>query len=266
MIKNKICLLFFFLICFSTYSQNEFPYKISWKKDGIWLVTGLSLNALGFYLIKEKSPISVKEFNALSKEDVPAFDRWIAGNYSKQADRISDYPFYTSFSIPLLMMLTEEQKSHSGTIAVLFVETMATTGALYTFSAGTINRSRPLTYNEEISSAERRSAKSQRSFFGGHTAASASAFFFAAKVYTDLHPSSSIKPLVWTVAAVAPAWVAYLRQKAGKHFLSDNLVGYAIGAASGILIPELHKKENDNLIVYPVIGDIYKGLGLNYKF
>ena len=30
--------------------------------------------------------------------------------------------------------------------------------------------------------------------------------------------------------------------KAGQHFLNDVALGYAMGAASGILIPEFHKK------------------------
>jgi hypothetical protein len=38
-----------------------------------------------------------------------------------------------------------------------------------------------------------------------------------------------------------PAAVAYFRLEAGKHFLSDNLVGYAVGATMGVVVPQLHK-------------------------
>lgn len=37
-----------------------------------------------------------------------------------------------------------------------------------------------------------------------------------------------------------PAVVAYFRIRAGKHFLTDNLVGYAVGATVGMVVPRLH--------------------------
>jgi hypothetical protein len=40
---------------------------------------------------------------------------------------------------------------------------------------------------------------------------------------------------------VPPLVIGLLRTKALKHFPSDNLAGLGIGAAFGILIPELHK-------------------------
>jgi membrane-associated phospholipid phosphatase len=46
---------------------------------------------------------------------------------------------------------------------------------------------------------------------------------------------------VWGAAAIIPAVVAYFRIKAGKHFLTDNLVGYAVGATVGVLVPRLHQ-------------------------
>ena len=45
---------------------------------------------------------------------------------------------------------------------------------------------------------------------------------------------------MWVAAAV-PAVVAYFRIRAGKHFLTDNLVGYAVGATVGVLVPRLHR-------------------------
>jgi membrane-associated phospholipid phosphatase len=35
--------------------------------------------------------------------------------------------------------------------------------------------------------------------------------------------------------------VAYFRLQAGKHFLSDNIVGYAVGATMGVVVPQLHR-------------------------
>tara|TARA_B100001245_G_C22810995_1_gene390550 strand:+ start:125 stop:487 length:363 start_codon:yes stop_codon:yes gene_type:complete len=117
----------------------------------------------------------------------------------------------------------------------------------------------------------RLSANGQRSFFAGHVAASATGTFFAAKIYNDFHPDSPAVPWVWAGAATIPAAVAYLRIEAGQHFLTDVTVGYVIGAAVGILVPELHKKKNRKLDISPTsginaTGNQYTGLSLRYQF
>jgi len=69
-------------------------------------------------------------------------------------------------------------------------------------------------------------------------------------------------------AAAVPAAVGYFRMEAGKHFLTDVLLGYSIGATVGVLVPELHKKAGGRgLSVLPlqglnVNGHSYGGLQL----
>jgi membrane-associated phospholipid phosphatase len=94
--------------------------------------------------------------------------------------------------------------------------------------------------------------------------ATAAATFFAAKVFTDFNPDSKLKPYVWTAAAIVPAVVGYQRLRAGKHFLTDNLLGYGVGMACGILIPELHKVKNENLSIQPVMGINQQGMSITY--
>ena len=281
MSKKIFPLILIFSLTFSTYAQdtdinfkedNSSPYKTSWAVDGTYLGVSIGLNALGFKLIQDKEALSLEEMNDLSKEDVPRIDRFIAGNYSEAADKLSYYPFYGSFAVPVVMMLSDSKlRPHAGQISVMFVESMATTGALFTITAGLVDRPRPLTYNTSVPEELRREGGAQRAFFAGHTAATASATFFAAKIYNDFYPDSALRPYVWTAAAAVPAWVAYLRSKAGKHFLTDNIVGYAIGAASGILVPEFHKKEDANFRMSPTMGvdlrgNEYQGLSFQYSF
>jgi membrane-associated phospholipid phosphatase len=264
--KSLVPFILIFFIFITASAQSDSPYETSWALDGTWIGVGLGLNGLGFKLIQDKEALTAEELAAISKDDVPGFDRWAAGNYSERADDVSYYPFYGSFAVPFIMMLTDEQRPHAGQISVLFIETMATTGALYTITAGAVNRSRPLVYNENLPDDLRSEAGARRSFFAGHTAATASATFFAAKVFNDFNPDSWAKPYVWTAAALVPAWVGYLRLEGGKHFLSDNIVGYGIGALSGILIPELHKKENTEFSFFPTMGAEYQGISMRYTF
>jgi len=65
--------------------------------------------------------------------------------------------------------------------------------------------------------------------------------FFAAKVFSDYHPNSKLRPYLWTAAALATGTTGYLRYRSGRHFPSDILVGAAVGTLSGILVPQFHK-------------------------
>ena len=80
----------------------------------------------------------------------------------------------------------------------------------------------------------------RKSFFSGHTSMTAANSFYAAKVYADMYPDSKWKPWVWTAAALLPAVTAQQRMAAGKHFFTDVLVGYGVGALIGWGIPQLH--------------------------
>lgn len=254
------------------FAQKESPYQTSFKYDAPAVVAGLGLSYLGVSLIKNKKNLSPTELAAKSKQDVFFIDRFSAGNYSKKADEQSYIPFYGSFAVaPLVALIDKKQRNHYGQISVMFIETMSAAAASFTIAAGLVQRSRPLVYNTNLpvkNPDELRSDKDeQRSFFAGHTTATAAATFFAAKVFSDFNPDSRLKPYVWAAAAAVPAVVGYQRLRAGKHFLTDNLLGYGVGAACGILIPQLHKKTNStNLSVSPVIGFDYQGMGLTYTF
>ena len=117
---------------------------------------------------------------------------------------------------------------------------MTTTAAIFTLTVGTVHRFRPYLYGPE-GGRLRGGVVAANSFFGGHVAHVATATFFAAQVFHDFNPGARAQPYVWGAAAAVPAVVAYFRLRAGKHFLTDNLVGYAVGASVGVLVPRLHR-------------------------
>lgn len=263
---NLKSLFLFFLIINLNFpafgQQKESPYETDLWKDGAFITAGIGLNVLGLVLVQNKDELSLEELNNLSEEDIWGIDRWAAGNFSERANSDSYIPMYGAFALPFTLLLNKNERSHAGQISVLFIETMATTGALFTITAGLVEKSRPLVYNPSLSNETRMANDEQRSFFAGHTAATAAATFFAAKVYNDFNPDSPYKPVVWGMAAAIPATVGYLRIRAGKHFLTDNLIGFAVGAASGILIPEIHKKTNEKIDIYPTMS--FNTRGLNF--
>ncbi|MFB9865338.1 phosphatase PAP2 family protein [Rufibacter immobilis] len=254
-----------------TFGQSSSPYKTSFKVDAPITAAGIGLSGLGLYLMQEKEPFTEAEALALDKNDVNSFDRFAAGNHSASAKKASDIILYSSIAAPALLLFDRDIRSNGGQLAALYLETMSITGTLFTLGSAAFPRARPLTYSSEVEIGEKTRANSQNSFFAGHTAAVSTMAFFTAKVFHDYNPDSPARPFVWAGAAIVPAAVGYLRLEAGKHFLSDNLIGYGVGAAVGILVPQLHKKSNNSGIsVTPsmirVLGQNLDGVSLQYKF
>ena len=270
---KKIILSIFCLgLVFNFYGQNS-PYETNTWKDGAYIAGTVGINLLGLTLIQNKDALTEAELQALNKNDIWKIDRWAAGNYSEKADAISYIPFYAALGMPLVFLPGKNERQNFGQISVLFVETMATTGIFYTMTAGLIDKSRPLVYNKDLPVDIRAEGGAQRSFIAGHTAVTTAGTFFAAKVFNDFYPDSKAVPYIWGGAAGISALMGYLRTKAGKHFLTDNIAGFIVGATSGILIPELHKKNKNKIDLYPTAsfningtGINTKGLALSYKF
>jgi len=276
--KNISILSILVLFSFTTVAQKSVsPYEWDWIKDGIWTGAALAGTVGGYSLIIDKDDITQAELAKLiaDKEDINFMDRWLEGNYSEKSITNSYIPFGIAFTTPALLLFDDKINDDAALIMGLYLESLSTTAALYTITAGLVNRSRPYVYNEnenEISLGKRLKNNGQRSFYSGHVAATASASFLAAKVFNDYHPDSSALPYVWAGAAILPASVGYFRIKAGQHFLTDVIIGYALGAGAGILIPELHKVNNEKIDVYPTsginsfTGDRYSGMAFRYTF
>jgi len=223
-------------------AQQASPYHTRFAVDGPVILGLGAVSGAGLYLVQQKHGLTEAGAAALNKNDVPKFDRFVAGKYSNRAQTAGDLMCYGSLvAAPGLLALNPGARGRYGQVLGLYVETMATTAALFTMSVGNISRYRPYLYGAEGGN-KRTSKIATNSFFAGHTAHTATATFFAAKVFHDFNPDSRAQPYVWGAAALVPAAVAYARIEAGKHFLSDNLVGYAIGATAGIVVPQLHKQ------------------------
>jgi hypothetical protein len=231
------------------------PYHTRFAVDGPVTLGLGAVTGTGLYLVQQKHGLSNVELAALRKEDVPKIDRFSAGYYSESAQTVSDYLCYgTLLAAPGLLTLNPAVRGRYGQVLGLYVETMLANEAIFTMSVGTVSRNRPYLYGTEGGSG-RTGKIATNSFFSGHTANTATATFFAAKVFHDFNPDSRAQPYVWGAAAVVPAVVAYYRIEAGKHFLTDNLVGYAIGATVGVVVPQLHKTSGaSGVSVLPLQG------------
>lgn len=253
----------------ATAQQTGSPYRTRFAVD-VPITVGLgAVSGVGLLLVKKKDGLDATEQAALNRNDVPKFDRWAAGYYSKNAQTVGDLTCYGSLVVaPGLLALNSNVREHYGQVLGLYVETMATTAAIFTMTVGNVYRYRPFLYGSGGDAGQRSSHIATNSFFAGHTAHTATATFFAAKVFHDFNPGSAAEPFVWGAAALVPAAVGYARIEAGKHFLSDNIVGYAIGATAGIVVPQLHKTARRNGMSFSPVqglnanGYSYSGLSI----
>jgi len=232
------------------------PYHTRFAVDGPVTLGLVGVNTAGLLLIRAKTGLSDQAALAIDKSNVPAFDRFSAGYYDENYRTVSDYLLAGSLAAaPAALAFNSSVRAHSGQIVGLYLQTLAATGAVFTMAAGTVYRQRPLTYSPDAPLTERTRQNATNSFFAGHTATTAAATFFAAKIFHDFHPGSRARPYVWAAAALVPAAVGYCRLEAGKHFLSDNLLGYAVGATLGVVVPQLHRRAGQHsLTVLPQQG------------
>ncbi|HNE50899.1 MAG TPA: phosphatase PAP2 family protein, partial [Chitinophagales bacterium] len=162
--------------------------------------------------------------------------------HSKAAAIASDVMQITAAVSPALLFIDKDIRRDWKTVLPVWVETFALTSSLTLFTKELAKRTRPYVYSD-YGNGDKYSKDARASFWSGHTAITASSTFFIAMMYSEYHPQSRWKPLMWTGAAIVPALVGFTRVKAGKHYWTDVITGYAVGALVGTLTPFLHRRE-----------------------
>ena len=225
--------------------RGQSPYKTRWDKELVFTGTGMAALGTGVYLRSRITLFTPEELERLDRYQINELDRHATHTISLQADRASDYFMQVSQIMPIVFVSGKRTRKHFGQIAIMYGETMLINGGLTSILKYSIRRPRPFVYNEDASLSRVQSLNAQSSFVSGHTSTAAAAMFFTAKVYADLHPDSDWRPVVWTVAAIVPAVTGYLRVRSGKHYPTDILGGYVLGATVGYLVPHLHKADKN---------------------
>ena len=221
----------------------------------------------GFSKIYNKDTSTRAQILALNRKDVAGYNRFGTELYSEKAADASDLLFYGSMPLPLLLLLDKKIRPDAGKIGLLYLESMAVTGVLYTGAAHIKDKYRPYAYNPETPMGKRQSGGAKNSFFAGHVALVANATFFTAKVFSDYHPDSKARWILYSAAGLATATTGYLRIRGGMHFLSDVMIGTAVGTLNGILFPHWHKnrKGRDRLTLLPYYGQ-QSGVAVTWRF
>lgn len=238
--KHFLVVLLFFILNVQVIAQS--PYHLSFKRETPYVVTGGALAGLGLYF-KDKNPIfTPNELLTLDPNDINPLDRIATNHSSITAHEVSNYLWYGSFALPVSLMLDKKMRQNSGQLCVLWLEACIINAAATQVFKHTFRRPRPFVFDPDADIELKLRTNAKASFLSGHTSMTATNTFFAAKVFSDYYPDSGWKPVVWTVAATIPAVTGLMRVRAGRHYPTDVMAGYALGAFVGCMVPHLHKK------------------------
>ena len=116
--------------------------------------------------------------------------------------------------------------------------------ALTSFAKASTLRFRPYNYNPDVANDVKLRQGPRLSFFSGHVSHTSAFWFMTAQVLTDMHPHWKSKNiLTWGIATTIPMAIGAGRVLAGKHFPTDVITGYLVGAGVGLIMPIIHRKK-----------------------
>lgn len=225
-------------------AQYTFPYELSNGVDFPLLGAGVLTTGVSIYLDRRVEPLLEEEIGVLEIDKLFGFDRYSTRYYSHRAHQLSNATALTSIAFPFALLLDKDNRVHSKELLLITLEGAVINAGLINFTKALVRRPRPFVYNGSAPLELKMRQEARYSFFSGHTAVSSYFTFAGAQMYSDIYPDSRHKTVVWTSAAVLPLLTGFGRMRAGKHFTSDVLVGYGVGAVLGILIPRLHRIQN----------------------
>jgi len=253
-----LCLLLIITNCLLSQS----PYQLNTKKEATIFGLGVVSASAGVYFRSQTPIFTTAELEVLNTQDINAFDRVATNHFSLKAHDASNYFWYGSQALPLLLLAGETSRKEFPKILLLYGEAALLNSGLTLLTKYTVRRPRPFNYDPNTSLAKKTGVNAKASFFSGHTSITATNSFFAAKVFSDYYPNSSWKPVLWTAAVTIPAITGYLRVRGGRHFPTDVISGYLVGAAVGILVPHLHRttKRKKPLTLNVGFNNVYVGL------
>lgn len=256
-------LLLSWLICLlfgsQAFPQDRGPYHLSFQRELLYGGGGVGLTALGAYLRNQTPDLVLSD---LVLEDINGFDRVATRMSSDLAARWSDYLLNGSLVLPAVLLTKAETRRDFGKIMIMYSETVLINHGLTDIIKSTFLRPRPYVFDENLPPETVLNDNDRAAFLSGHTSATASSCYFTAQVFSDYFPDSRLRPYVWAAAISIPALTAYLRVRAGRHYPSDVIAGYILGAGVGYLIPTLHRRPLSRLTILPAAGGLY----LSYRF
>lgn len=166
-------------------------------------------------------------------------DRSSAGNDDPHWGTVGDIATAATLTAPVLVVLLDEGIKDGLNDDLVIAEAALIASAAQITTSFAVARPRPRVYSEAASADDRSDANAARSFFSGHVANTMAASVATLRTFQRLRKPA----LGWTMFGVGLAGtglVGVSRVASGAHFPSDVLVGAAVGAGIGLVLPAVH--------------------------
>ena len=236
-------------------------YDVSVRLD-VPLVLGISLMAvLGvsqYYGMEKADANDLKP-----KSELLPWDRPFAGRYSEWATTVS---FYTGALAVAPLALAGyswyrgDAAGHDfGAFTLMFVEAFVLQNALNQIVRSAELWPRPYMYAKSGKGAKKAKdaqAEAYGSFYSGHASAAFTVAVFTGEWFSEMYPNSGKKSLVWATSLTLAASVAALRVVAGKHYLSDVVVGALVGTGVSLGVLKMHEICKNKIALWAIPGNI----------
>ncbi len=246
--------LFFFIsiVIFPENKEDEPSFKLDWDTEGIFLGSAALIWGTDYILQSGIIPSldHIEQPSSFNLNDINVFDRWTARPLNLVSSKWSDVLQISLLILPSVFILYRSIEE-IGILGVMFAETILLSQGLVRLTKGCVTRYRPYTYYENNTN----TTYPTDSFYSGHTTMAFTSAAFFTTVFSGYHPDSVWKYVVGSITFGLASTVGVLRITAGKHFLSDVLVGAAIGSLIGWFVPFMHKNRNKD---FPAIS-LYAG-------
>lgn len=218
-------------------------FKLNTAEESILFGTGLALNATSLIIEKTRSP-AIPSFPYYI-EDINILDQKLAFAYSSSLHKISTVSCVVGMLTPGLLAFTTDS-SEWLTISLIYAEAFLLANGIKELTKTFVSRPRPYMYFDGYPQKKLDEGDWDDSFFSGHTALAFTGAAFTSYVFAKYNPDSPWRFAVAAGTYTLAAATGIMRVAGGNHFVTDVLVGAAVGTACGILVPWLHTKIGGN--------------------
>jgi membrane-associated phospholipid phosphatase len=180
--------------------------------------------------------------------------------------RLSDGVLVATIAGPIALIAAAPGHPGTGTVAVMFGETLLLANGLTQVSKTVFRRVRPFVYNDDaaIPPDRKTSRGARQSFPSGHAATAFASAVFLSTVYARLYPASPARPWIWGGSLALAGTVGYLRYHAGRHFPTDILAGAALGGVVGWIVPRMHEGDRVRVMAAPGGSGVVAGVAFRF--
>jgi membrane-associated phospholipid phosphatase len=231
-------------VIFSGFSESVF--KLDPLKDSIIGSAALGLTIPAFVL-------DASSGKHTTEDEINALDRQLMYKWNEPLDTASTVLGIGMLALPAISVIDHiTEWKILGTYGIMYTEAFLLTFSTKELIKNLVARDRPYTYFGDIPSGEQDDYFN--SFPSGHTSYAFLGAGFLSSVFLFEYPDSQWKiPIIAGSYALAST-VGLMRIFSGSHFVTDVLVGAAIGSVYGWGIPFLHvqKKEKSPVTLSPL--------------